>query len=80
MTLYDETWTKLEELLSAADYRTFKEFVGGLKDGSVPKDRWLVLEEEFNDKERRGAIHNFFKESVKLYETDTIVKGDSRKI
>ena len=51
-----------------------------MKNGSVSKDTWLVLEEEFTEKERRAKVHSFFKESVKLYETDTIVKGESRKI
>ena len=70
----------MKELLTDADYTRFKDYVEGLKNGSVSKDKWLVLEEEFTEKERRAKIHTFFKESVKLYETDTICKGESRKI
>ena len=40
----------------------------------------MVFDEEFTEKERRAKVHTFFKESVKLYEADTIVKGESRKI
>ena len=75
MSLYPETWTQLEELLSEGDYRKFREYVEGLKNGSNAKDMWLVLDEEFTVKERRTKVHTFFKESVKLYETDTICKG-----
>ena len=39
-----------------------------------------MLTEEFSEKERRAKIHSFFKERVKLYETDTICQGQSRKI
>ena len=39
-----------------------------------------MFDEEFTEKERRGKVHTFFKESVKLYETDTVCKGESRKI
>ena len=80
ISLYPETWTELEQLLSAEDYTKFKVYVDGLKAGTTSKDTWLVFEEEFTEKERRAKVHSFFKESVKLYETDTIVKGDSRKI
>ena len=80
MTLYPEVWTELEELLEAGDYTRFKNYVDGLKSGTISKDTWLVFEEEFTVKERRAKVHTFFKESVKLYETDTIVKGESRKI
>jgi len=80
MSLYPETWTQLEELLSPTDYTRMKDYVEGLKTGKVAKDTWLVLEEEFTEKERRAKVHSFFKESVKLYETDTICKGESRKI
>ena len=80
MSLYPETWTLLNELLSENDYTRFKDYVEGLKNGSVSKDKWLVLDEEFTEKERRAKVHTFFKEKVKLYETDTIVKGESRKI
>ena len=80
MTLYPETWEQLKELLSEGDYAKFHTYIEGLKDGSVSKDTWLVFDEEFTVKERRGNVHSFFKESVKLYETDTICKGESRKI
>jgi hypothetical protein len=53
----------------------FKAHVDGIKDGSVARDKWLKLTEEFSEKERRASIHTFFKESVKLYETDTICEG-----
>ena len=39
-----------------------------------------MFDEEFTVKDRRAKVHSFFKESVKLYETDTIVKGESRRI
>ena len=80
MSLYPETWTKLQELLSESDYSRFHEYVKGLKSGSVARDTWLVLEEEFTEKERRAKVHQFFKSDAKLYETDTICKGESRKI
>lgn len=80
MSLYPETWTELKELLSEGDYTKMHEYVEGLKNESVSKDTWLVLDEEFTVKERRAKVHAFFKESVKLYETDTIVKGESRRI
>jgi len=80
MSLYPEVWTQLEQLLGADDYQKFRDFVEGLKNGTTSKDTWLVLDEEFTEKERRAKVHMFFKESVKLYETDTIVKGESRKI
>ena len=78
--MYDETWEKLKDLLSEDDYNLFKAHVDGIKDGSVPRDKWLKLTEEFSEKTRRASIHAFFKESVKLYETDTICEGESRKI
>ena len=34
MSLYEETWTQLKELLSAEDYESFYNYVEGLKDGS----------------------------------------------
>ena len=80
MTIYPEVLEELSKLLGAEDYKSLVEYVEGLKNGSVEKDKWLVLTEEFTDKERRAAIHTFFKEKVKLYETDTIVQGQSRKI
>ena len=80
MSLYPETWTQLEELLSEVDYRKFRDYIEGLKNGSISKDTWLMLDEEFTVKERRAKVHTFFKESVKLYETDTVCKGESRKI
>ena len=80
MSLYPETWDGLRELLSEGDYRKFQEYVEGLKNGSVSKDKWLVFDEEFTEKERRGKVHTYFKESVKLYETDTVCKGEIRKI
>ena len=80
MSLYPETWTKLQELLSESDYSKFHDYVEGLKSGSVTRDTWLVLEEEFTEKERRAKVHQFFKSDVKLYETDTVCKGESRKI
>ena len=57
MSLYPETWTKLEELLSESDFNRFREYVEGLKSGSVARDTWLVLEEEFTEKERRAKVH-----------------------
>ena len=80
MSLYPETWDQLKELLSEEDYNSFRDYIEGLKNGSVAKDTWLVFKEEFTVKERRANVHSFFKEHVKLYETDTIVKGESRKI
>ena len=80
MSLYPETWTALKELLSETDYTKFVDYIEGLKNGDVAKDKWLVLDEEFTEKERRGKVHAFFKEHVKLYEADTIVKGESRRI
>ena len=70
----------MKELLSEGDYTKFHEYIEGLKSGSVSKDTWLVFDEEFTVKDRRAKVHSFFKESVKLYETDTIVKGESRRI
>lgn len=80
MSLYPETWTGLKELLTEGDYAKMVTYVEGLKNGSVSKDTWLVLDEEFTVKERRAKVHTFFKENVKLYEADTICKGESRKI
>lgn len=80
MSLYEETWTQLKELLSEEDYESFYKYVEGLKDGSQEKDKWLVLNGDFSDKEKRAKTHQFFKDNVKLYETDTIVEGNSRKI
>jgi len=80
MSLYPETWTQLADLLTQTDYNRFRDYVEGLKCGTTSKDTWLVLEEEFTEKERRARVHTFFKEHVKLYETDTICKGESRKI
>ena len=54
MSLYPETWTGLKELLSAGDYDKLVNYVEGLKTGSVVKDTWLVLDEEFTVKERRA--------------------------
>ena len=80
MSLYPETWTDLKEILSETDYTKFVNYVEGLKTGNVSKDTWLVFDEEFKEKERRASVHTFFKERVKLYEADTICKGESRKI
>lgn len=80
MSIYPEVLEELKTLLNEEDYKLLVEYVEGLKNGSVQKDKWLVLGEEFTDKERRAQIHSFFKEKVKLYETDTIVQGASRKI
>lgn len=52
----------------------------GLRDGTIEKDQMCVLDHEWTDKEKRAEIHNFFKQKAKLYETDTIVNGDSRKL
>ena len=73
MTIYPEVLEELSKLLDEEDYKSLVEYVEGLKNGSVAKDKWLVFTEEFSDKEKRAAIHTFFKEKVKLYETDTIV-------
>ena len=73
MTLYPEVLEELSKLLNAEDYKSLVEYIDGLKNGSIAKDKWLVLTEEFSEKERRAAIHTFFKEKVKLYETDTIL-------
>ena len=75
MTIYPEVLEELSKLLCEEDYKSLVEYVEGLKNGSVAKDKWLVLTEEFTEKERRAKIHTFFKEKVKLYETDTIVQG-----
>ena len=80
MTIYPEVLEELKTMLGDDDFKSLVEYIEGLKNGSVEKDKWLVLSEEFTDKERRAQIHNFFKEKVKLYETDTIVQGTSRKI
>jgi len=80
MSLYPETWTELGELLSEDDYAKFRDYIEGLKNGSTSKDTWLTLDEEFTEKPRRAKVHTFFKESVKLYETTTLINGESRKI
>jgi hypothetical protein len=56
--------------------------VAQLKSGEVAKDTFLTFEEDFGlaTKERRASIHQFFRESVKLYETDTVVDADRRLI
>jgi len=33
-----------------------------------------------DQKERRAKIHMFFRQKVKLYDTDTIIDGDNRQI
>lgn len=70
------------EILQGQDYEKFAEFVNKLKSGEVAKNDFLVFDEDFGKttKERRAQIHQFFRESVKLYETDTLVDGDKRLI
>jgi hypothetical protein len=83
ITPYPEVMTKLEtEILQPADFEKFRDFVAKLKSGETAKDSFLIFDEDFglSTKERRAAIHQFFRESVKLYETDTVVDGDKRLI
>lgn len=53
----------------------------GIKDGIVEKESFFTFNEDFSGadmKEKRAKIHLFFKDKVKLYETDTVVEGDKR--
>ena len=82
-TLYPEVLIKLEsEILQPADFNKLQDFIAKLKSGDVAKDSFLIFDEDFGQqtKERRASIHQFFRESVKLYETDTVVEGDKRLI
>ena len=62
------------EILQPADFMKFRDFIEKLKSGDVAKDTFLTFDEDFGllTKERRALIHQFFRESVKLYETDTV--------
>ena len=62
------------EILQPADFMKFRDFIEKLKSGDVAKDTFLTFDEDFGllTKERRASIHQFFRESVKLYETDTV--------
>jgi hypothetical protein len=62
------------EILQPADFMKFRDFIEKLKSGDVAKDTFLTFDEDFglSTKERRASIHQFFRESVKLYETDTV--------
>ena len=70
------------EIFQPSDFEKFTDFVSKLKSGEISKDTFLNLDEDFGltTKERRAYIHQFFREQVKLYETDTVVAGDRRLI
>ena len=53
-----------------------------LKSGQEEKSALLCFREDYADKELRARIHLYFKENVKIYETDTQVdnKNNTRMI
>ena len=82
-TLFPEVLIRIQtEIFQPSDFTKFVDFVSKIKSGELPKDTFLTLDEDFGltTKERRAFIHQFFREKVKLYETDTVVAGDRRLI
>jgi hypothetical protein len=82
-TLFPEVLIRIQtEIFQPSDFTKFVDFVSKIKSGELPKDTFLTLDEDFGltTKERRAFIHQFFREQVKLYETDTVVAGDRRLI
>ena len=65
--------------MSAKEYKRFSEYLDGINDGSIEKASVFTFEESIEDKNLRSAIHMLFK-STPLFETDTLMEGDSRRI
>ena len=71
---------KLKEILGDEDSASFLKFTKDLEAGTVENSTILEFVGDFSDKVKRTAVHQFFKSSLKKYESDTLSQGESRKI
>jgi hypothetical protein len=73
ITLEQEVLDEIKTLFHEADYERFLEFMDKLRSGQEEKSALLCFRENYADKDVRAKIHMYFKNTVKLYETDTVV-------
>lgn len=79
LALEEAKLKEFQGLVSAKEYKRFSEYLDGINDGSIEKASVFTFEESIEDKNLRSAIHMLFK-STPLFETDTLMEGDSRRI
>ena len=76
----EETIEKLKAILGDKDTQAFVQFAKDIEAGTIESFTILTFDGDFSDKLKRTAVHQFFKASMKKYETDTLSLGEMRKI
>ncbi|KAK4410846.1 Pseudouridylate synthase 7 [Sesamum angolense] len=73
---YSPTIESFRALAGESDAEKLKDFINQIASGVNKHDEFILLS-PCSDKSHRAVVHNFFKESLKLFVTDTIDGPDS---
>ncbi|KAK4414247.1 Multisubstrate pseudouridine synthase 7 [Sesamum alatum] len=73
---YAPTIESFRALAGESDAEKLKDFINQIASGVNNRDEFILLS-PCSDKSHRAAVHNFFKERLKLFVTDTIDGPDS---
>ena len=76
----EEIGEKLKALLGDADAAAFVEFTKDIEAGTIENSTILCFDGDFSEKQKRTEVHQFFKQWMKKYETDTLSLGETRRI
>jgi hypothetical protein len=76
----EQMMEKLKEIMGEKDAECFLQFAKDIEDVKIENSTILEFAGDFSDKIKRTAVHQYFKASLKKYESDTLSVGDSRKI
>ena len=79
IALDEDKMNELKKLFREDDLTRFQEYLEGVNEGAIEKSSVFTCDENVEDKGRRSAIHVLFK-STPIFETDTLMEGDSRRI
>ena len=69
-----EFLAKLSTMLQESDFIAFKSYISNLKSGSIELVTPLIFQQSFDEKDKRAEFHQFFKDKIPQYITDTIVE------
>ncbi|CDW87747.1 trna pseudouridine synthase [Stylonychia lemnae] len=67
----DEKLEKLKILIPESDYIRFIDYLQRIREGSYERTEIFVFENSIEDKAKRSAVHQFFKNEATVFETDT---------
>ena len=54
----------------------FKDYAKGIESGERDKGSILIFDCDFSDKKKRTEVHQFIRENLPKFESDTLCEGD----